>query len=105
MTIFVTPEEVAAQLGVATPDAWMTTVCDAVNALANSYDWNTVDGRPTAMAKAGCVLFAGRLYRRRNSLGGIETIGSDGLATYVARTDPDIAQFLQIGPYAVPRVG
>lgn len=107
MTVFVTSAVLAAQLGTAnTADPWLTTVCDAVNSFAAAYPWLLdADDQPTPAAKAGCVLMAGRLFRRRNSLGGIETMGSEGAATYVARTDPDIARLLQLDQYATPKVG
>ena len=48
-------------------------------------------------------MLAARLFRRRNSPGGVEAF-TDG-AVYVARTDPDVAALLSIGPYKPPQVG
>lgn len=52
----------------------------------------------------GATMLAARLWRRRNSPEGVATFGADG-ALYVSRTDPDIAQLLQLGQYAPPVVG
>lgn len=54
--------------------------------------------------KFGAMLLAARLWRRRNTPGGVEAAGDFGIA-YVRRNDPDIAQMLQLGEYAPPRVG
>lgn len=51
----------------------------------------------------GSVMFGARLFRRRNSPGGIESMGES--VTYVASFDPDLDQFLQRGRYRIPRVG
>jgi hypothetical protein len=51
----------------------------------------------------GAVMFAAKLYRRRNSPGGIEAFG-DSLS-FVARWDPEVARFLRTGDYAIPAVG
>lgn len=51
----------------------------------------------------GSVMLAGRLYRRRNSPAGIETMGES--TNYIASFDPDLDQFLQRGRYRIPGVG
>ena len=51
----------------------------------------------------GAVMLAARLYRRRNSPGGIESMGES--VTYVASFDPDLDQFLRRGRYRIPGVG
>lgn len=53
---------------------------------------------------AGATMLAARLHRRRATPGGVEAAGDFGIA-YVRRNDPDIAQMLQLGDYAPPRVG
>lgn len=53
---------------------------------------------------AGATMLAARLVRRRNSPSGVEAFSSDG-AVYVSRTDPDIAQLLQLGTHQPPTVG
>lgn len=57
-----------------------------------------------APIKVGAMLLAARLWRRRNTPGGVEAAGDFGIA-YVRRNDPDIAQLLQLGEYAGPGVG
>lgn len=50
------------------------------------------------------VMLAARLYRRRNSPGGIEAM-TDGGATYVSRYDSDISRMLRIDGHTRPAVG
>lgn len=52
----------------------------------------------------GAVLLTARVWRRRQSPGGIEQFGGDQVA-YVSRTDPDIAQLLGLGRWQPPAVG
>lgn len=52
----------------------------------------------------GAVMLASRLYRRRNSAGGVEAITESG-AQYVARYDSDISRLLKIDGYQKPQVG
>lgn len=52
----------------------------------------------------GATMLAGRLWRRKNSPAGVEAFGSMG-ATYVMRSDPDIAQLLALGSWQAPQVG
>jgi hypothetical protein len=51
----------------------------------------------------GAVMLAARLFRRRNSPAGIESMGES--VTYVASFDPDLDQFLRRGRYRMPGVG
>lgn len=52
----------------------------------------------------GTTMLAGRMWRRRNSPGGLETMGDMG-PVYVRRSDPDVAMLLGLGEYTPPRVG
>lgn len=52
----------------------------------------------------GANMLAARLYRRRNSPAGVESVSELG-AVYVQRNDPDVAMMLGIGGYAHPIVG
>lgn len=52
----------------------------------------------------GGVMLASRIYRRRNSPGGVENMGELG-PVYIQRNDPDIAMLLEIGSYRKPQVG
>lgn len=93
-----------------TDDAVVQSVVEAVNALvislpvagSSNTDPAPADWPPTI--KFGAMLLASRLWRRRNTPGGVEATGDFGIA-YVRRNDPDIAQMLQLGEYAPPRVG
>lgn len=58
---------------------------------------------PDPSVYQAAVMLAGRLVRRRNSPGGVETF-ADSLA-YVARHDPDIARALFLGNSTYPSVG
>jgi len=51
----------------------------------------------------GAVQWAGRIYRRRNSPAGIESMGES--VTYAAPSDPDLDQWLRRGRYRMPGVG
>lgn len=54
--------------------------------------------------RLGATMLAARLERRKNSPGGLASFGIDG-PSYVQGNWPDIAMLLQIGSYAVGRVG
>ena len=58
---------------------------------------------PDAETYQGAVMFAAKMFRRRNSPGGIEAFAES--VTYVARWDPDVARFLRTGDYLMPGVG
>lgn len=87
------------------PDQDLVDTVAAVNAVVRRWKPTPPTGQPWPDDTVrGAVMLAGRQYRRRNSPGGVEVYGSDG-ATYVARTDPDVAMLLQLGVYADPVVG
>lgn len=102
---------VKARLGITdgASDAALTTQVDAVNAKVRGWrcseaavgddDWT---GAPQVVA--GATLLAMRLWRRKNSPAGVEAFGEGG-AAYVMRNDPDIAQMLNIGTWALPGIG
>jgi len=58
---------------------------------------------PDAETYQAAVMLAARLFRRRNSPGGIESFGES--VTYVSRYDPEIARALRTGLWALPGVG
>lgn len=60
-----------------------------------AWPWRLVDGGTRLAAK---------LFDRRNSREGVVTFGAEGVA-YVQRNDPEIAQLLQLGQWAPPKVG
>lgn len=51
----------------------------------------------------GATMLAARLYRRKNSQNGIESVGD--MSTYVSRYDSDIARLLNIDTFKMPMVG
>lgn len=54
--------------------------------------------------KLGALMLGARLYRRRNSSTGVESVGGD-LGTYVSRFDSDLDRQLQINKWSPPAVG
>lgn len=108
-----TPAAVLAWVKVKDTAAQADDVADvvaAVNALVreDGVGWLPVpaDGAPWSPAHSmGTKLLASRIWRRRNSPGGVEPMGSDGAAAYVQRNDPDVALFLGLGANAKPSVG
>lgn len=77
-------------------------VVAAVNALIVSYKGDR-ETWPVYWSH-GAKMLAMRIYRRRDSPGGVEALGELG-PVYVSRNDPDLAQLLEIGRYAKPVVG
>lgn len=61
--------------------------------------------QPDAEVYQGAVMLGARVARRRNSPGGTESFGPDGIVGYVARFDPDIERALRMGSYRQPAVG
>lgn len=53
--------------------------------------------------KVGAIMLAARLYRRKNSPGGIESVGDS--MSYIARYDSDISRLLNIDTFRKPVVG
>lgn len=92
-------------------DAFVTSCTEATNALVRGMrvaqladDAGVWPAEWPADIVRGAVMLAARLVRRRNSPSGVEAMTDQG-AAYVSRNDPDIAQLLQLGPYAKPSVG
>ena len=97
------------------PDAdagYVQSVVDAVNAVVRGLPVaqlpDPAEGEPApewpASIVEGSTMLAVRVYRRKNTPGGVEAFGSDGIA-YVRRSDPDIAMLLGLGEWASPAVG
>jgi hypothetical protein len=76
---------------------------EAVNSLVPTWA-----PRPTAGWAAhqhfGATMLAARLYRRKDSPGGLADFGTEG-AAYVSGNWPDVAMLLGLGNYSVGRVG
>ena len=91
-------------LKVAPSDAALVRVCEATVAYVSALPVvaNATAGEWTETVRLGAVMLAARLYRRRNSPNGLETIGAEGIATYVSRHDSDVARMLRT---EVPSVG
>lgn len=69
-----------------------------------SEDGTALDYRPKY--QQGATMLAARVYRRRNSPNGVEDYGGELQgAIYTRRTDPDVAQLLELGHYERPAVG
>lgn len=89
-------------------DPLLTRACAAVEPFVQRCRPDRMLGDPPAWQADGevyqaAVALAARLYRRRNSPGGIEMMTDNAL--YVARFDPDIERALRRGGYAMPGVG
>lgn len=65
-------------------------------------EFATPDGtyKPDAETYKGAVMYAARMYRRRNSPAGIEVFND--AASFVSRYDPEIDRALQTGDWARP---
>lgn len=92
------------QNGTGVTDDELRVLVAAVNRRAARWVSREPDGSWAPDHALGASLLAARLYARRNSPAGVQTFGTEGTA-YVVRQDPDVAMLLQLGPYAVPRVG
>ena len=78
----------------------LATVCRAVDALVRKWVGTDLD----EAERFGALMLAARVYRRRNSPAGVESLGEMG-PVYVSRNDPDLAMMLGLARYAKPRVG
>lgn len=91
--------------GDAVPESDLAPVVDAVNAFVRRLPYMAeVGDQWGADVVQGANMLAARLYRRRNSPAGVESVSELG-AVYVQRNDPDVAMMLGIGAYARPIVG
>jgi hypothetical protein len=115
-----TVADVKAQLAIATDDTRDDTrlgaIVDAVNSMVRTWRVSVaavdddqvldvvVDPAWPYRVVYGSTLLAARYYRRKNSPAGVEAMGAAG-AVYVMRTDPDVAQLLQLGTHSPPTVG
>jgi hypothetical protein len=104
------PVDVAGYLRLPVPTAAVDTdllsdVCAAAEPVVVRHrsDIGTDQATIPADVYQGAVMLAARLFRRRNSPAGIESMGES--VTYVASFDPDLDQFLRRGRYRIPGVG
>lgn len=80
----------------------------AVNAWVSRLQWVTDATDPDtgswpATAEQGATMLAARMYRRRNTPGGVEALTD--VVVYVPRRDSDVDQLLRVGSYQRPAVG
>jgi hypothetical protein len=99
----ITAADVAKHLGSPHPDANLDSVVDAVVAMVEGWKATPVEQWPEQW-RLGTIMLIARIDRRRNSPAGVDTVTELG-PVYVARKDPDVAQLLQLGAWAVPEVG
>lgn len=103
----ITAEQVIEWMGIDIPlsDSHLSLVCPAVNEYVESLPSidRTPEGDWAGTTQLGAVMLAARLYRRKNSAGGIEAAGET--VTYVSRTDSDISRLLNIDAFRKPMVG
>lgn len=80
-------------------------IVDAVNVYVESLPHIDRDeaGQWAATTHLGAILLAARLYRRKNSPGGIEAVGDS--MSYIARYDSDISRLLNTDSFRKPVVG
>jgi hypothetical protein len=77
---------------------------EATNSLVRGWLTPAPDGEWAPHHRYGANLLAGRLWRRKDSPGGMMQFGMEA-AVYVAGNWPDVALMLGLGEYRVPRVG
>lgn len=85
-------------------DGLAATVAAVSALLSRSIDPDGDAGDWSAAQKHGATMLAARVYRRRNSPAGIESLGEMG-PTYVSRYDPDLDMMLGFGRWQSPKVG
>lgn len=61
------------------------------------------DGTWAETTKLGALMLAARLYRRKNTVDGVQAVGE--LTTYIPRYDNDIARLLNIDTFRKPVIG
>jgi len=84
-------------------DPTLAEVVEAVLTLVPTWLEEPADGWK-AHHHLGATMLAARLYRRKDSPGGVVDFGLEG-AAYVSGNWPDVAMLLSIGNQAVGRVG
>lgn len=85
-------------------DGLAATVAAVSALLSRSVDPDGGAGEWSAAQQHGATMLAARVYRRRNSPAGIESLGEMG-PTYVSRYDPDLDMMLGFGRWQTPKVG
>lgn len=100
-----TAERVGEYLRIAPASDGLADTIAAVSALlTRSVDPEGDGGAWSDAQRHGATMLAARVYRRRNSPAGIESLGEMG-PTYVSRYDPDLDMMLGFGRWQQPKVG
>lgn len=107
---------VKVQLGIAADDerdhARLEPIVDSVNALVRRWPVSEaavdLEGDPDRAWPGnivhGAVMLSARLWRRKDTPGGVEAFTQLG-AAYVMRSDPDVAMLLKLGSWQAPGIG
>lgn len=103
----ITQAEVTDWTGITLPenDNTLALVLAAVNVYVEalpSIDRDPV-GAWAGTTRLGAIMLAARIYRRKNSPGGIEASGDT--VTYVSRYDSDISRLLNLESFRKPVIG
>jgi hypothetical protein len=77
-------------------------VSDRVRVDTTQEDANLLSWPPRIVE--GGLMLAGRLWRRKDTPGGVSVLGDQG-AVYVRRNDPDVALLLELGEHGIPAAG
>lgn len=105
----ITSDDVAAWSGITVignqEQTVLPLIVDAVNHYVESLPHIDRDdyGMWAATTRLGAIMLAARLYRRKNSPGGIESVGDS--MSYIARYDSDISRLLNTDTFRKPVVG
>ena len=86
--------------------AALALVVDAVNVYVEalpSIDRDLALDQWAGTTRLGAIMLAARIYRRKNSPGGIESVGDT--MTFVSRYDSDISRLLNIDSFRKPSIG
>lgn len=103
----ITAQQVTEWAGISLPegDAAMSLAVAATNRYVDSLPSidRTPEGEWAETTELGAIMLASRVYRRKNSPGGIEAVGE--VTTFVARFDSDIDRLLNVNSYRKPVIG
>lgn len=89
---------------VTTDDKHLALIVPAVNEYVDGLpSINRIETGWAPSTTLGATMLAARLYRRKNSQNGIESVGD--MSTYVSRYDSDIGRLLNIDTFHMPLVG
>lgn len=100
----ITADDVLAVMGIPAPTAadrvWLEHCVAAVARFVGRYA--AINALAAETAGTAALQWSMRLYQRRGSASGLQSFDMSGMAYYVSREDPDIAQALRV---KLPRIG